>query len=58
MINRPNEYRLKGQLDALQGKPCYYGPHFGMRSSYAYAKEEYRQGWLEVDYYLTHGDTE
>lgn len=52
-----SEYRMKGQLDALQGKPQFYGPHYGMRSTYDFARSEYAIGWHEVNHYLTRGDT-
>lgn len=48
--------RMRGQLDALQGKPAYYGCHFGMRSTLVRDREEYLAGWHEVDYWLTHGN--
>lgn len=49
------EHRRRGQIDALQGKPCYYGCHFGMRSTLERDRDEYIQGWIEVNFYLTHG---
>lgn len=52
-----SEAERQGQLDALAGKPCYYGPHFGMRSTYEQAKADYAKGWAEVNHYLTKGDT-
>lgn len=50
------DQRKRGQLDALQGAPRYYGCHLGMRSTIAQDKEDYYQGWDEVNDYLTYGD--
>lgn len=50
--------RRQGQEDALQGKPCYYGCHTGMRSTLEWSKEEYRKGWTEVEFFLGCGDNE
>lgn len=43
-----NEQRKRGQLDALQGKPRYYGCHLGMRSSLEQYQDEYYQGYDEI----------
>lgn len=43
------EYRLAGQIDALHGLPCYYGCHFGMRSTRSEAMFQYEQGWQEIE---------
>ena len=51
-----NEHRKRGQLEALQGKPRYYGCHFGMRSSRTWAMKEYYEGWDEVSMALELGD--
>jgi ligand-binding sensor protein len=40
-------YREAGALAAQQDKPCYYGCHFGMRSSRALAMHEFQQGYYD-----------
>ncbi len=54
--DKMDEQRRRGQEDALQGKPRYYGCHFGMRSSLEASRKQYYLGWDEVEYYLVHGD--
>lgn len=49
------EQRMRGQLDALQGKPANYGCHFGMRSTLERDREEYYAGWTEVWYAIING---
>lgn len=44
-----NEYRLRGQMDRLNGNGRYYGCHFGMRSELEYARREYYEGYDEID---------
>jgi len=51
-----NEHRLRGQLDALQGKPANYGCHFGMRSTLAECRKQYLLGYNEVTFYLIFGN--
>lgn len=51
-----NPHRMRGQLDALAGRPRYYGCHLGMRSTLEADRAAYYAGWDEVDFYLTHGD--
>jgi len=50
--------RLRGQIDRLEGRPPYYGCHFGMRSSLEADKAEYFAGWREIDYALRYGKEE
>jgi hypothetical protein len=40
-------YREAGALAAEQGSPCYYGCHYGMRSSRALAMAEFQAGYTD-----------
>jgi hypothetical protein len=47
-MTKLSEHRLRGQLDAMHGKDCYYGCHLGMRSTLQQDKAEYMAGYNEV----------
>jgi hypothetical protein len=42
------EYFAAGALAARQGRPDYYGCHFGMRQSLEFARSEFSKGWHSV----------
>jgi hypothetical protein len=46
-------YRFAGQLQALSGTPCYYGCHYGMKSTRLAAMEQFHAGWHEVEMLFT-----
>ena len=37
-----------GALSFVLGLPRYYGPHYGMRSTLDWARDEFNKGWDEA----------
>lgn len=46
MLKAEGKHREAGALAAKQGKPCYYGCHFGMRSTRNEAILDFRRGYF------------
>jgi hypothetical protein len=45
-------YYEAGCAARLEGKPDFYGCHFGMRSDRERATADFRQGWADTDQLL------